>query len=649
MADEKKFAGYICTGCGIGERLDAGQLETTAKRDGKMQTCKQHEMLCSKEGVQMIRDDIDNEGVTHVMIAACSRRAKVEAFNFTDVAMSRANLREGVIWLRPDSDENQETTQEMADDYIRMACAEVKFMTKPVPVRRAGAEQDPPGGRRRRHRHDRRHRGGQGRLPGAPGGRGGQARRRLGRPLQARALPGRRGGRAQRQERGPAQARRPGSGRHGRGDRGQRQDHRAPEQQDHQDLRRPGPLLARTSAPSPAAPSPRTSAPSSRPPTSSPTTPTSCPSSATARPRTWSPTSSWRSWPRRPTAARSSARPTARRSSPSPSSSAPVSAPPRKATCPTAPASAAPTSIKQAMYFKEQNADCDTTVLFDDLRTPGAAGEDFYRAGQQKPWSPSPRARSPRSSAGGDPQGQVQGPDPERRHRDGLRPGGAGDRHGAELGPDPYAQLAVDEAEDEEEKAKAQALLEGAPPSILNLDYRQGTDLPQLKYGFIDSHFICFPYETRRTGIYAAGPVRRPMDMKQAVDDAAGAAMKAIQAAENAGQGRAAHPRVGDLSYPSFRKEGCTQCKRCTVECPFGAINEDEQTLPACSTSRAAAAAAPAWAPARCASSPSRTTPSTPSVSRSRTWTSRTSSTRSRASWCWPARTTPIRRWTWPP
>ena len=133
MADDKKFAGYVCTGCGIGERLDAGTLEQVATRDGKMQTCKQHEMLCSKEGVQMIRDDIEKEGVTHVMIAACSRRAKVEAFNFTDVAMSRANLREGVIWLRPDSDENQETTQEMADDYIRMACAEVKFMNLPTP------------------------------------------------------------------------------------------------------------------------------------------------------------------------------------------------------------------------------------------------------------------------------------------------------------------------------------------------------------------------------------------------------------------------------------------------------------------------------------------------------------------------------------
>ena len=155
-------------------------------------------------------------------------------------------------------------------------------------------------------------------------------------------------------------------------------------------------------------------------------------------------------------------------------------------------------------------------------------------------------------------------------------------------GPDPYAANESQEGMSDDEKVEANAAAEVAVPvdSILNLDYRQGTDLPQLKWGFTDSHFICFPYETRRTGIYACGPVRRPMDIKQAQDDATGAAMKAIQAAVNAGQGSAAHPRVGDLSYPSFRKEGCTQCKRCTVECPFGAINEDEQRYPLFNESR---------------------------------------------------------------
>ena len=38
------------------------------------------------------------EPVTHVMLGACSRRAKTEAFQFPAVAMARANLREGVLW-----------------------------------------------------------------------------------------------------------------------------------------------------------------------------------------------------------------------------------------------------------------------------------------------------------------------------------------------------------------------------------------------------------------------------------------------------------------------------------------------------------------------------------------------------------------------
>lgn len=115
---------------------------------------------------------------------------------------------------------------------------------------------------------------------------------------------------------------------------------------------------------------------------------------------------------------------------------------------------------------------------------------------------------------------------------------------------------------------------------ILNLTYRQGTDLPTLKYGFPDSHFICFPYETRRTGIYAAGCVRSPMDFSSSKNDAYGAALKAIQLIHSAKAGKAVHPRSGDQSYPDFFLQRCTQCKRCTEECPFGTLDEDEKGTP---------------------------------------------------------------------
>ncbi|MGO9744392.1 MAG: FAD-dependent oxidoreductase [Roseiarcus sp.] len=122
----------------------------------------------------------------------------------------------------------------------------------------------------------------------------------------------------------------------------------------------------------------------------------------------------------------------------------------------------------------------------------------------------------------------------------------------------------------------------GIPPGgpILNLQYRQGPHIPILADGFSDSHYICFPYETRRTGIYAAGPLRRPMDIAESAEDATGAVLKAIQAIEGASEGVTTLPRAGDLTFPKIGHDKCTKCRRCTVECPFGAIDEDEQGRP---------------------------------------------------------------------
>ena len=129
---EMKTAAYICKGCGIGERLEHGA-DGQDRAEGRQDAAGARARLpVQRDGVQMIRDDIDKEAVTHVMIAACSRRAKTEAFYFPDRRLARANLREGVIWSQPETDEARETTQEMADDYVRMGCAEVKKMKVPA-------------------------------------------------------------------------------------------------------------------------------------------------------------------------------------------------------------------------------------------------------------------------------------------------------------------------------------------------------------------------------------------------------------------------------------------------------------------------------------------------------------------------------------
>ena len=117
---------------------------------------------------------------------------------------------------------------------------------------------------------------------------------------------------------------------------------------------------------------------------------------------------------------------------------------------------------------------------------------------------------------------------------------------------------------------------------VVNLAYRQGPAFRDIGLfdGYCDSNFICFPYETQRTGVYAAGGVRRSMTIEETVEDATGAALKAIQCIESVNRGVAVHPRSGDMTFPDFFFQRCTQCKRCTEECPFGALDDDEKGTP---------------------------------------------------------------------
>ncbi|MDP4726185.1 MAG: FAD-dependent oxidoreductase, partial [Desulfobacterales bacterium] len=117
---------------------------------------------------------------------------------------------------------------------------------------------------------------------------------------------------------------------------------------------------------------------------------------------------------------------------------------------------------------------------------------------------------------------------------------------------------------------------------VVNLAYRQGPAFRDIGLfdGYVDSNYICFPYETQRTGIYAAGAIRRAMTVEDAMEDAAGSALKAIQCIESVNRGVSVHPRSGDMTFPDFFFQRCTQCKRCTEECPFGALDDDAKGTP---------------------------------------------------------------------
>jgi quinone-modifying oxidoreductase subunit QmoB len=211
-------------------------------------------------------------------------------------------------------------------------------------------------------------------------------------------------------------------------------------------------------------------------------------------------------------------------------------------------------TFKQAMYVREQYPDAEIYICYIDVRTIGLY-EDFYR--------------------------KVLG-------------------EGVFLIRGKVAEV-TDIAKSEEEEGKLIAKVEDTltnevrripvdmvvlatgiqpNPTGLKLKYRQGEDMPLDKYGFAKSNFVCFPYESQRTGIYTAGCVKRPMDVETAVESATGAALKAIQCIELVSKGYTTFPRSWDLSYPEFFLQRCTQCKRCTEECPFGALDEDEKGNP---------------------------------------------------------------------
>ena len=114
---------------------------------------------------------------------------------------------------------------------------------------------------------------------------------------------------------------------------------------------------------------------------------------------------------------------------------------------------------------------------------------------------------------------------------------------------------------------------------ILNLGYRQGPDLPVLRYGFPDSHFICFPYETRRTGIYAAGALRAPMDAAQAAEDGWGAAMKAVQCI--------ARRRARRGGAPARRRHRRCPTSSCSAAPSASAAPRSARSAPSTRTTRA--------------------------------------------------------------
>ncbi len=565
----KRLGVYVCGGCGIGDAIDTAQVTKLAQRELKAPVCQVHPFLCGPEGRELIRQDLENGAVDTVVVAACSPRAKTEAFAFAPaVVCERVNLREHVAWCHEPKNDD---TQMLAEDYLRMGVAKaqksepteplaetvskkllvvgggVTGVTAALEAAAAGYEvvlvekEVQLGGFVA---------GLKSRFPSAPPytepAQDGLARRFLeaaynpkiqlltsARIVKTEGQPGM----------FDVSIERDGT----------------------VSTVRIGAIILATG---------------------------------------WKPYNATRlahlgyDLPNVVTNVeleRMATRGMIRR----PSDQRPVESvlfiqcagsrdqdhlPYCSGVCCMA-------TLKQAGYVRDQNPQAKVYVVYKDIRTPGQY-ERFYRAAQDHALNFLTKgevvsvAELPSKSLAVTVKNTLVGEEIVLQAdlvvlATGMVPNSA-DGEAIRALEDAEAQAAKAETEAQRGDAarRAEELKAHKGTEILHLTYRQGPDLPVLRHGFPDSHFVCFPYETRRTGIYAAGAVRAPMDSNQAQEDALGATLKAIQAVEMAARGQAVHPRAGDLSYPNFLLQRCTQCKRCTEECPFGSLDEDEKGTP---------------------------------------------------------------------
>jgi quinone-modifying oxidoreductase subunit QmoB len=562
----EKVGCFLCTGCDIGSAIKTEGLEEIAKESGATAFVA-NECLCAPEGVEIIRTAIDSGELDGVLIAACSPRAKMDEFKFdlNKVAVERIGLRELVVWSHQPGDED---TQMLAEDYIRMGTSKVTKMELPKPPQEAIDQTVLVVG---------------GGLAGLTAAKASAA---LGHPVVLVESTDKLGGyllgvKDLVPERPP---------------------YDTTHKNDIQDLisevesndkikvyksakikkigKQPGQFEAELLGGDSFKAGAIVQATGARPYDANKLSHLGFGKSPDVITSRQMETMILEGKLQRPSDNQMPGRVVFVQCAGSRD----------EKHLPYCSSECCLTTLKQVSGIRKDFPDVECAVIYRDLRAPGQL-EHFYLGVQE-------------NSGGMFTRGEVDSVDTAGgKLKIHLKESLLGDEAVLEgdlvvlaVGMVPTsadgeairqlkdARARIEKKESDTQVAEGQKLEEQLKhhdgTEILNLNYRQGPDMPVLKYNFPDSHFICFPYETRRTGIYAAGAVHAPMDAAQAREDGWGAAMKAVQCIQAMNRSEAVHPRAGDISVADFFLQRCTQCKRCTEECPFGALNEDEKGTP---------------------------------------------------------------------
>ncbi|MCJ7629388.1 MAG: FAD-dependent oxidoreductase, partial [Longimicrobiales bacterium] len=558
---DKKLAVYLCRGCDIGSALDMDALKNVATGEYKIERCKEHDCLCGDEGRELIAQGV-NDGVNSVVVAACSQRFMVDAFTFENVLTTRVNLREQVVWSHEPNDED---TDMMAQDYLRMGIVRGQKANVSVPLQEEVDRTVLVVG---------------GGITGLSAALDAAA---AGNEVVLVEKEAQLGGWMTKWAKGIPHA----------------APYTHPQPLDMADQIAAVEANQKISVHTGASIDRISGMPGQFDVTLKGNGSTPFRVGSIVQATGWKPYD-----PNRlghlgygtsanvitnvqmeeMLASGKVIRPSDGKT-PGRIAFIQCAGSRDKDHLPYCSGVCCRVSIKQALMVREMAPDTEAYVLYKDIRSPGQY-EAFYQKAQEDTGIFFTKAEVTGVRNGGSGL-MVEAEDTLlganiRLEADlvvlatGMVPRSA---DGEQIRKYVDAKAVVKKGEEGAQLENAKKAVEELgyleDAQILNLTYRQGPDLPVFKYDFPDSHFICFPYESRRTGIYPAGCVRAPLDAQTAREDGSGAALKAIQAMEVTAQGQAVHPRWGDMSFPEFALQRCTQCKRCTEECPFGTINED--------------------------------------------------------------------------
>lgn len=565
MTAETKVGVYLCSGCEIGESINIEELSKVASEENKVPLCKTNPWLCSDSAVAEIRNDIKNENLNRIVIGACSQRFLSDVFNFnSDVLLDRVNLRENVAWTHKPNDED---TQMLAADYLRMGIAKVRNSEPPEPAMVEANETILVVG------------------GGVSGLNSALSAAKSGHQVILTEKEEQLGGwlnKFHKVSLGSA----PFTGLEPTGI-----EELISEVEANEKIKVFKSCLIEKISGSPGNFEILLKIKDEV-------------QSETMKVGTIVQATGWKEYDPNNLSElgygkfdnvitgiqleeyfKSGKENKALNGKPVESFTFIQCAGSRDEKhlpyCSTICCSA---SLKQALYIREKYPDALIYIVYKDIRTPGNR-ELFYKRVQGEDNIFLTKGEVSNLSAADDGKVLIDVDDSLLGEKIRLK----SDVVVLATGMVPTTLVGEIESETGEgEPVKPAETLDGKKAAesaevgakILNLTYRQGTDLPTLKYGFPDSHYICFPYETRRTGIYAAGCVRSPMDISTSTNDAYGATLKAIQSLHAIKNGVAVHPRATDSSAIDIFIQRCTQCKRCTEECPFGSMDEDDKGTP---------------------------------------------------------------------